>query len=80
MTAIQILLHKEWKKIEADLSSEFSVMVYSKDVDYKSYKLMPIKKRIVTFRKQRTKKLNNIKMEGQILLRVIAFFLLGKYT
>lgn len=37
MTAIQILLHKEWKKIEADLSSEFSVMVYSKDVDYKSY-------------------------------------------
>lgn len=34
---------------------------------------MPIKKRIVTFRKQRTKKLNNIKMEGQILLRVIAF-------
>ena len=36
MTAIQILLHKEWKKIEADLSSEFSVMVYSKDVDYKS--------------------------------------------
>ena len=41
---------------------------------------MPIKKRIVTFRKQRTKKLNNIKMEGQILLRVIAFFLLGKYT
>lgn len=37
MTAIQILLHKEWKKIEADLSSDFSVMVYSKDVDYKSY-------------------------------------------
>jgi hypothetical protein len=34
MTAIQVLLYRQWKKIETDLSSEFSVIVYSKDREY----------------------------------------------